>query len=102
MRFGKSCLRRHALGDLLLECVREERKMEGVGEMDKVDLGPIRLCCGQRHWTVACPDGLVLCGLCLHRKPIEEMNVLPTGQRENACKLCAEDERRRAEEKTNP
>ena len=64
--------------------------------------GPIRLCCGQRHWTVACPDGLVLCGLCFCRKPVEEMNILPDGRRENVCKLCAEDERRRVPEPKMP
>ena len=21
---------------------------------------PVRLCCGQRHWGVQCPDGLVM------------------------------------------
>ena len=67
--------------------------------MNEPNPGPIRLCCGQRHWTVACPDGLVLCGMCFHRKPIEEMNVLPDGARENVCVLCAEDERRRIEAK---
>lgn len=30
---------------------------------------PVRLCCMQRHWTVACPDGLVMCELCFERFP---------------------------------
>lgn len=29
--------------------------------------GPVRPCCGQRHYGVRCPDGLVMCELCFER-----------------------------------
>lgn len=34
---------------------------------------PVRLCCGQRHWTVSCPDGLTMCCLCFSRFPVEKL-----------------------------
>lgn len=29
--------------------------------------GPVRICCGQRHWGAVCNDGLVMCSLCFNR-----------------------------------
>jgi hypothetical protein len=49
---------------------------------------PVRLCCGQRHWTVECPDGLVQCCICFARVPEEQLHVLPDGKKENVCLRC--------------
>lgn len=38
-----------------------------------MDEPPVRLCCGQRHWTAACPDGKVMCGLCFFRFSEDEL-----------------------------
>jgi hypothetical protein len=44
---------------------------------------PVRLCCGQRHWSVVCPDGLVMCCICFDRfEPNDET-------REDVCWRCA-------------
>lgn len=29
--------------------------------------GPVRICCGGRHWGAVCNDGLVMCCLCFNR-----------------------------------
>jgi uncharacterized C2H2 Zn-finger protein len=34
---------------------------------------PIRLCCGQRHYSTRCPDGQVMCCLCFDRFNISEL-----------------------------
>lgn len=31
---------------------------------------PFRICCGQQHASVTCPDGLTMCALCFDRFPI--------------------------------
>ena len=56
--------------------------------------GPVRLCCGQPHWTVQCPDGLVMCCLCFDRFQVAGLNVTEDGIPENVCRGCAEDERK--------
>jgi hypothetical protein len=56
---------------------------------------PVRLCCGERHLTVACPDGLVMCCLCFHRFPQEKLWADATGQRWDICRECGEAEERR-------
>lgn len=53
---------------------------------------PVRVCCGQRHHGVTCPDGLVMCCLCFHRFPVEALNVVD-GRPEDVCRSCAEHER---------
>ena len=50
--------------------------------------GPIRLCCFQRHWSIQCSDGLVLCCLCLERVTPNQLNIID-GQPENVCRPCA-------------
>ena len=54
---------------------------------------PVRACCGRRHWTVECPDGLVMCCLCFRRVQVDDLNVVG-GHPEDVCKPCAEDEAR--------
>jgi hypothetical protein len=54
---------------------------------------PVRLCCGQRHWSAQCPDGLVMCCLCFERFPVEALNVTKDGRPEDVCKPCATHER---------
>lgn len=54
---------------------------------------PVRLCCGQRHWTAQCPDGLVMCTLCYARKPVDELAVDPKdGKHWDVCIVCEEAE----------
>lgn len=59
-----------------------------------MDEPPVRLCCFQRHWGAVCPDGKVMCQLCYNRFRPEDLNMLPSGQRENVCVDCAKEERR--------
>ena len=49
---------------------------------------PVRLCCGQRHWTMQCPDGKVMCCLCFSRFDLDELHIDGDGQRENVCEPC--------------
>lgn len=49
---------------------------------------PVRACCGQRHWTTECPDGLVMCCLCFRRVQVADLNVVG-GHPENVCRPCA-------------
>lgn len=58
---------------------------------------PVRLCCGQRHWSVECPDGNVMCCLCFDRFTIDDLHMLPNGQREDVCRECAAYEQRAAD-----
>lgn len=51
---------------------------------------PVRLCCGQRHWTVQCPDGKVMCCVCFSRFELEQLHIDEDGDRENVCIPCAE------------
>ena len=60
---------------------------------------PVRLCCGQRHSTVTCPDGLTMCCLCFERFPREQLHTLEDGCWEDVCVACAEQERRAVEER---
>lgn len=53
---------------------------------------PVRLCCGQRHLGVVCPDGLVMCCLCYRRVGFEDLAVTDDGQREDVCTSCAAEE----------
>lgn len=56
---------------------------------------PVRLCCGQRHFGVVCPDNLVMCCLCFERKSQDDLNINSGGVKENVCKTCAEAEKLR-------
>jgi len=57
--------------------------------------GPVRLCCGQRHHSVECPDGLVMCCLCFHRYKPEDLSIdEATGKQIDVCIEC----KRREEE----
>ena len=51
---------------------------------------PVRLCCGQRHIGVECPDdGSVQCCLCFKRFAPDELHVTDDGTREDVCNGCA-------------
>ena len=56
-----------------------------------MDEAPVRLCCGQRHWTVACPDGKVMCCLCFNRFEQDELHEDGEG-RWDVCIACHEHE----------
>lgn len=49
---------------------------------------PVRLCCGQRHWTMQCPDGKVQCCICWSRFELDELHIDGDGQREDVCEPC--------------
>lgn len=54
---------------------------------------PVRLCCGQKHYGMVCPDGKVMCCLCFNRVSQDELNVTSGGMKEDVCKSCAEKEK---------
>ena len=55
--------------------------------------GPIRLCCGQQHWSVDCPDGLVMCCYCFDLWSPSYLWVDPTdGKKVDICRPCKETE----------
>ena len=56
---------------------------------DNVRIPPVRLCCGQRHWGVLCPDGKVMCCICFSRFPESGLFVNSEGRREDICVSCA-------------
>ena len=48
---------------------------------------PVRLCCGQRHYGVVCPDGMVMCCLCFFRIPLDDL-AEEDGTKIDICKPC--------------
>ena len=53
--------------------------------------GPVRICCGQRHWDAVCPDGLVMCCICFSRFQIDQLAVDPSdGKHWDVCIGCEE------------
>jgi hypothetical protein len=65
------------------------------------DIDPVRLCCGQRHSTVKCPDGLVMCCICFSRFPVTELHADESGQLWDICQGCKRDEDHHAQLMTN-
>jgi hypothetical protein len=49
---------------------------------------PVRLCCGERHFGVQCPDGKVMCCVCFNRFPVTELSM-EGGKLQDVCKGCA-------------
>lgn len=49
---------------------------------------PTRLCCGQKHHGVVCPDGLVQCCICFDRVPIERLHEDAEGGHVDVCLAC--------------
>ena len=62
---------------------------------------PVRLCCGERHWGVVCPDGKVMCCICFERVSQDDLRVLPNGKKEDVCKACDKMEKQRAQMEQN-
>ena len=52
----------------------------------------IRLCCGQEHTGVICPDGLVMCCLCFDRFPQDALAVDSDGLKWDVCAPCYRDD----------
>lgn len=51
---------------------------------------PVRLCCGERHWSVQCLDEKVMCCLCFSRFPVEGLHIdEKDGRYEDVCIECA-------------
>lgn len=59
-------------------------------------LAPVRLCCGERHYGVQCPDGKVMCCLCFERFSVEDLSETVDGDKQDVCLRCDEMERQRA------
>lgn len=54
---------------------------------------PVRLCCGQRHGGVTCPDGKVMCCHCFDRFEVADLHTYPGDDKpSNVCKPCAASE----------
>lgn len=49
---------------------------------------PTRLCCGQRHFGLVCPDGKVMCCMCFNRFEKSELFVDEQGLRVDVCVPC--------------
>lgn len=49
---------------------------------------PTRLCCGQKHYGVQCPDGKVMCCLCFDRFEVKDLTLTEDGTPEDVCKSC--------------
>jgi hypothetical protein len=49
---------------------------------------PTRVCCGQPHWTVECPDGRVMCALCFDRVTKDELMKDMDGDLWDMCQRC--------------
>ena len=59
---------------------------------DYLPIDPVRLCCGKRHSTVMCPDGLTMCCICFNRVPLGDLTVEPDGCKVDVCMSCTIDE----------
>jgi hypothetical protein len=51
-------------------------------------IDPVRVCCGQRHTTIACPDGKVMCQLCFSRVEVDGLAIDGDGNRVDVCLPC--------------
>lgn len=56
--------------------------------LDPLTCAPVRLCCGQAHWGVVCPDGRVMCTICFGRYEQDELHVDATGTTWDVCASC--------------
>lgn len=54
---------------------------------------PVRLCCGQAHWGIICPDGKVMCQLCFSRFDKSGLFRDSSGDIWDVCRECGEHER---------
>lgn len=54
---------------------------------------PTRICCGQKHFGVVCPDGKVMCCVCFYRVSQDKLNTLENGMKEDCCLDCANKEK---------
>lgn len=59
-----------------------------------MDTTPYRLCCGQQHWSVTCPDGLVMCCICFERVPSADVWEDDEGTRWDMCRECGREQDR--------
>jgi hypothetical protein len=53
----------------------------------RLTVAPVRPCCGQRHYGVLCPDGLVMCCICFSRAPVAGLMEVPGGH-QDVCLGC--------------
>ena len=52
---------------------------------------PVRLCCGQAHWGVVCPDDTVMCCICWARVPVDCVWRDSNGNGWDMCEKCGEE-----------
>ena len=63
--------------------------------------GPVRICCGRRHFGAVCPDGKVMCCLCYNRFDQDKLNTTKDGKKEDVCIECAQVEKANMEKLKN-
>ena len=91
-------------------CRREKRRFISALNSHKAQtpmhtfdrFGPVRLCCGKRHFGVVCPDGMVMCSICFERVPESKLSRCADGRLENVCIQCALDESHQASREPDP
>lgn len=49
---------------------------------------PVKLCCGQRHWGIVCPDSKVMCCLCFDRFDQSQLARDEEGEKWDICWPC--------------
>lgn len=67
---------------------RSDGRGASMSERDTQDEAPVRLCCGQRHYGVLCPDGKVMCCLCFGRFDVSELSETVDGDKQDVCSAC--------------
>lgn len=51
-------------------------------------MGPTKICCGQKHWSVTCPDGKTMCILCFNKFSVDQLAKPDGVAYMNICKPC--------------
>jgi hypothetical protein len=59
-----------------------------VSHSAEIDAPPVRVCCGQRHYGVTCPDGKIMCCVCFERFDKADLMV-EDGTTYDVCRGCA-------------
>lgn len=61
--------------------------MAGVTHTAEIDVPPVQVCCGQRHYGATCPDGKTMCCVCFERFGKPDLMV-ENGTTYDVCKGC--------------
>lgn len=68
--------------------IMEDEAWKGALAQEFIDHGPVRLCCGKRHWGIVCPDGFIMCQLCFDRFPKNKLFRDEEGYYHDICVEC--------------